>query len=643
MTNIWKNDTYGVLYFKFFSLSLMAHIKINAMKKHTLLCLLVLVSSLSFAQNVPIDFESGGNGASWTWTTFENDDNPALEIVANPSKLAPNTSDSVAKFTARSTGQPWAGCETLHGAGIGKFTLDANTSTIKIMVYKPVISDVGIKLVENNSGSLGEIKVANTKTNEWEELTFDFSSRAGIEYDQIVIFMDFQARSSENICYFDNITFSPAASVPEPTVAAADPEFHEDSVISMFSNVYTDVTVDTWRTPWSSATLSDVQVAGNDVKKYSGLDFVGIETVGGNLIDASGMEHLNFDIWSHNSTQFKIKLVDFGADQAFGGGDDTEHELVFDAPATEEWVNYHIPLTDFTGLGATSNLAQYILVSQPSGTSVIYLDNMFFSKGSSLAEPMAGPDDPSFDAANVISLFSGVYTDVTVDTWRTPWSSATLTDVQIDGNDAKKYSSMDFVGIETVGANLVDASDMDHINFDIWSPNSTQFKIKLVDFGADQAFGGGDDTEHELVFDAPATEQWINYRIPLADFTGLTATNNMAQIILVSQPTGSSVIYLDNLFFSKGNGASVRNLPDFNTFNVYPNPASDKLTLDFEVSQGVVLNYSIITINGQTIMSEDVNQSKVFKAINVSAFESGIYFIKVATENGSYTERLIIQ
>ncbi len=613
------------------------------MRTYTLTCLLIFFGSLSYAQNAPIDFESSGNGSLWTWTTFENDDNPALEVVANPSKAAPNNSDSVAKFTTRTAGNPWAGCESKHGEDIGKFTLNASSSTIKIMVYKPIVSDVGIKLVDNAGGSLGEIKVANSKVNEWEELTFDFSSRQGIEYDQIVIFIDFKARTSDNVCYFDNITFGAAATVPEPTTAAADPEYSADSVISLFSGVYTNVPVTTWRTAWSSATLTDVKVDGNDVKKYSAMDFVGIETVGANVVDASSMDHINFDFWSPNSTLFKIKIVDFGADKAYGGGDDSEHELVFNAPAQEEWVNFHIALSDFTGLAATSSVSQIILVSQPTGTSVVYIDNFFFSTGSLLSVPTSGPADPTFDSKNVISLFSGVYTDVTVDTWRTPWSNATLTDVQIDGNNAKKYSSMDFVGIETVGTNLVDASSMDHINFDIWSPNSTLFKIKIVDFGADEAFGGGDDSEHELVFDAPATEEWISYRIDMADFTGLKSTSDLAQIILVSQPTGSSVIYLDNVFFSQGFGVSTENLAEFNRFKVYPNPASGQVNVDIDVKNGHILNYSIVNISGQTILSEQVNTKSVFTSINTSEMKSGIYFLNVVTENGSYSDRLIIQ
>lgn len=613
------------------------------MRKFLLFNLLALFVSSAVAQNAPIDFESGGFGDSWTWTTFENDVNPTLEIVANPSVSAPNTSSMVAKFTAKMAGQPWAGCETQKGADIGAFTLTASTSTIKIMVYKPVISDVGIKLVADDGGSLGEIKVANTKINEWEELTFDFSSRQGIPYNQIVIFPDFQARTTDNICYFDNITFGPAAVVPEPSTAAPDPTFPASEVISLFSNVYSNITIDTWKTGWSSAVISDVQVAGNDVKKYSALDFVGIEATGANIIDASGMGFLNFDLWTPNSTQFKIKLVDFGADGNFQGGDDSEFELTFNGFAQEEWVNFSIPMSDFTGLTSTAHIAQIILSSQPTGTSIIYLDNICFSKNGGLAEPTTAAADPNFDAANVISLFSGKYTDVTIDTWRTAWSSAVLTDIQVAGNDVKKYSSMDFVGIEATGTNMIDASDMDHLNFDIWSPNSTLFKIKLVDFGADGAFGGGDDTEHELSFSAPAQEEWVNYRIPLSDFTGLIARANIAQIILVSEPTGTSVLYLDNVFFSKGPGTSVKEVNASATFDLYPNPAINQVNLRMEITQGTILGYSILNMNGQSLLTESLNTKRLEESISLESLAPGVYMLMVVTDQGTSSKRLVVR
>ena len=159
------------------------------MKKYLFI---VLLFGNGFGQNSPIDFETGGHGSTWTWTVFENDINPPIEIVENPNTSGINSSDFVAKFTALQVGQPWVGCESLHGSDIGTFSLNVNNSTVKIMVYKTVISDVGLKFVIPSNGSLGEIKVANTLINTWEELTFDFSNHIGlleaIGIDQIVVF-----------------------------------------------------------------------------------------------------------------------------------------------------------------------------------------------------------------------------------------------------------------------------------------------------------------------------------------------------------------------------------------------------------------------------------------------------------------------
>jgi len=194
------------------------------MKKILLPIVLLFSFFQLYSQNAPIDFENPGFGSSWTWTVFENDDNPPLDIIANPNSSGINTSSTIAKFTARQAGQPWAGCESSHGSDIGSFSFDTTNCTIKIMVYKNKISDVGIKFVDSTGAAQPEIKVANTLINQWEELTFDFSSRIGIYpvvKDQIVIFPDFDlsGRANDETILFDNITFSSAIpALPDPIV-----------------------------------------------------------------------------------------------------------------------------------------------------------------------------------------------------------------------------------------------------------------------------------------------------------------------------------------------------------------------------------------------------------------------------------------
>jgi hypothetical protein len=184
------------------------------------------------AQLTPINFEPTGYGANWTWRSFENTTNLPPQIVANPNTTGINASPNVIKMTTLVTGQPWAGFESLHPGSvppgpsdIGIFTLNASNAIVKLMVYKSVISDVGVKFATASGASTGELKKPNTLINQWEELTFDFSSQIGntnnTNIDQIIIFPDFNSRSTDNDCYIDNVTLGSGTTIQNMNVKFA--------------------------------------------------------------------------------------------------------------------------------------------------------------------------------------------------------------------------------------------------------------------------------------------------------------------------------------------------------------------------------------------------------------------------------------
>lgn len=237
-----------------------------------------------------------------------------------------------------------------------------------------------------------------TSANDYVQDSVFFTSGSS---DIIAIYL----RNEGEECRFDTWTIEEGAPAPLPTApmtAAADPTAAQEDVISLFSNVYTDVTVDTWRTGWSNATLTDTTAAGNDVKRYSALDFVGIETVGANSIDASGMDYFTFDAWTSDATTYRIKLVDFGADNGFGGGDDVEHEIAFDMPAQASWTNHTINLSDFTGLTTRANISQIIFSAAPAGGNTLFVDNIYFSRDPVLVYNKA-------DIADIVGLDADFY------------------------------------------------------------------------------------------------------------------------------------------------------------------------------------------------------------------------------------------
>ena len=368
---------------------------------------------------------------------------------------------------------------------------------------------------------------------------------------------------------------SPPSGAPTvPTVPAAD-------VISLFSDAYDDVPVDTWSAEWDQADVEDVVLAGNPVKKYSNLVFAGIEFTSP-LIDATSMTHLHVDLWTNDASDFRIKLVDFGANGAFGGGDDREHEITFGPTSTpsiapRSWNALDIPLDAFGGLGTRSHLAQMVI----SGASpTVYLDNILFFRTETPDPPEpTGPPEPApaptDAAADVISLFSDTYDDVTVDTWSAEWDAADVEDVAIAGDAVKKYTNLVFAGIEFTSQTL-DASGMSHLRLDIWTPDETaaaSFKVKLVDFGANGVYDeDGDDSEHEVTIgaaDGLATGEWVRLDLPLADFTGLAAREHLAQLILSGD---LNTVYVDNAYFRRPAADAAPQRP---TRSISNNPTGD--------------------------------------------------------------------
>lgn len=342
---------------------------------------LMLFASASFAQNAPINFETGGFGANWTWTVFENDSNPPLQILANPSPVGVNTSATVAKFTALQTGNPWAGCESLHGTtNLGSFVLDTSNSLIKIMVWKSVISDVGIKFAAPTGWALPELKIPNTLVNQWEEMTFDFSGYANPPasegpYDQIIIFPDFNlaGRTQTNVIYFDNITFNPQVASPTtPTVAAPTPPARNPGdVISIFSGAYTNVANTDFFPNWGQSTIVTFPtIQGNETMKYANFNYQGTQFA--SALNVTAMDTLHLDMWTANATSVNIFCISPGP-----------VETAFALPITpNQWVSYNIPLTAFTNVNM-ADLIQFKF-DGGNGSPSIFLDNIYFYKPGSV-------------------------------------------------------------------------------------------------------------------------------------------------------------------------------------------------------------------------------------------------------------------
>ncbi|MBU3027786.1 hypothetical protein [Zobellia galactanivorans] len=483
-----------------------------------------------------LDFECEGPDVSFFG---EKDGSLSLEFTENPDASGINTSDRVAAYTQTEGVESWAG---LFFDLSGKIDF-SGLQTIKLMVYAPAAEQIVLlKLEDSSDGTINkEVQSETTTANEWEELSFTFSASDTDKYDRMVLFFDFSGeKTAPTTHYFDNIVMGEGSVIEEPTetgeptTAAPTPTVAETEVISLFSDAYTNVADTNFNPDWGQATaVSEIEIAGDAVLKYENLNYQGTQFAA--PIDASEMTMLHIDYWTDDSSELNGYLISSGP---------AETVYAFEI-STGQWNSVDIPLSHFSSVVDLTDIIQLKF----DGNGTIYLDNIYFYNPPA-TDPTAAAPTPLTPDTDVISLFSDTYTNIPVDTWRTDWSEAALEEIDIDGNATKKYSDLNFVGIETVN-NQIDAGSMTHFHTDIWTADATEIRIKLVDFGANGAYDGGDDVEHEITIANPEQNTWISLDIPLSDFTGLTTKGNIAQLIYAAQPVGSATLFIDNVYFHK--------------------------------------------------------------------------------------------
>ena len=258
--------------------------------------------------------------------------------------------------------------------------------------------------------------------------------------------------------------------------------------------------------------------------------------------------------------------------------------------------------------------------------------------------PTTAAPTPTAAAADVISMYSDAYTNVGVDTWLTSWSAGNTSTLQIAGNNTRVYTNLDFVGIETTSLNLINATAMTKFNINVYTPNMTQVRIKLVDFGANGIYQGSpnDDKEHELTY-TPVQNAWNSYSISLSDFTNLTTRARIAQLILSGFPTASGTLYIDNVYFSKPSQTTGLNeLKSESSLDVYPNPNTGFVTLKLDHPTSQVSQVYVYNLVGELVKTINTIESD-YTTIDLSDLSSGFYQLKMNSENTTLSKKIVVQ
>ena len=303
---------------------------------------------------LPIDFES--LTVNYAFTDF---DGAVTSVIDNPDPSGINTSESVAQTVKTDGAQTWAGTYLTLENPID-FTINNN---FKVLVWSPK-EDIVVKLkVENkDDGNISHEKdQSTTLSNQWEELSYDFSDISLTEeYQKVVIFFDFGNPGDGAAYYFDDIRLV-ASNLPEIwPIEDFEGELPE---LTSFGNI-PDVEVVANPDPSGANTTDNVvkmtKSAGSET--WAGAFFDEVAP-----LDLDNYSKVKVDVWSPNSgIDVLLKLEDVNNPDNF-------HEVTLPTTTSNQWEELIFDFSD----APDEDFARVVIFfdfGNPGDDSIYYYD-----------------------------------------------------------------------------------------------------------------------------------------------------------------------------------------------------------------------------------------------------------------------------
>ncbi len=411
--------------------------------------------------------------------------------------------------------------------------------------------------------------------------------------------------------------------IPVPANAAPNPPARNSAdVISFYSNAYTNVSGIDWNQNWGqSTTVTEVSISGNPTRKYENFNYQGVQLSGS--VNVSAMSYLHIDIWTPNCNTFDLYLIntspglveqkvsltpsflgwnsfDIALTQyntvnlsniqqlklvgtPFGSSIVYYDNLYFWRPSNLPALsNFIIPAKQLgdapfsitpptsNSTGAFTYSSSNTSVATVSGSTITIVGvgtanitatqaaTATYASGTittAFVVSYPGPNSvaaapPARSTADYQSIFSDSYTNRSGTDFNPYWNQTTqVSEISIGANAIKKYENFNYQGIQLTG--VADVSYMQYVHIDIWTPNISEFFLYLINTTPSLL-------ERKVTL-TPTLNGWNSYDIPLSSFSPV-AMNNITQFKLECQPSGTGVLYWDNLYFWKASAITTPTL-----------------------------------------------------------------------------------
>tara|TARA_R110000787_G_scaffold86285_9_gene184091 strand:+ start:21807 stop:22517 length:711 start_codon:yes stop_codon:yes gene_type:complete len=198
--------------------------------------------------------------------------------------------------------------------------------------------------------------------------------------------------------------------------------------------------------------------------------------------------------------------------------------------------------------------------------------------------------------------------------------------------DDLQFSPPNIIGeLETGSIHFFEEFDVININF-------CESIEALINYDSSENIFTLDDYPGVLLGDCLSPENnafsiiyssvFFNQSIAINPFTYSINNDNEIAVLTIVNPNGGVAVY----------GSELLSNQDFSLadFNIYPNPASNKITIE-SISQQFINKIQISDILGKLVLE----QNNPSNEIDVSKLDSGLLLIKIETDQGMVIKKLI--
>lgn len=351
------------------------------MKKITFL-LAFLIASVGLAQTSLEDFEGTPNVGGFSGLG-------EATVVDNPVSDSNNNSDKVLKIVTSTSGDGWQGANIFMVSNYIDATTPAS-QPLTAQVYSTVAFTMLGKVDGGQSGAVPSAADASHTGSGWETLTFTFNENldgtasSNGEYGTLAVFPNWNGSGWNTppidvTIYIDNISGTAGGAIgggpadPEPTDAPpTPPSFDAANVMSLYGDSFAPA-ASIANVTWDDSEFEEVNVAGNNVLKITGSNFIGMDL--DTYLDASSMTHLHMDYWIATDWAAGMVMNPKLSDHANQSGETSAIEITNPIGGQSEvknWQSKDFPLDG----GARASIKQF-LITQAGFAGVFYLDNVY--------------------------------------------------------------------------------------------------------------------------------------------------------------------------------------------------------------------------------------------------------------------------